>query len=598
MLGLGEPGSFDSRQLTKPSVIYDPLNAEAPFRMWYAAEDETKGGVGLRDLPGRPHLDQGRRGAASGQARDARQLPGDAAVRAHRQRRVLHVVHGRRREEPPRRLRHVRRRPGLAARRRRVRRGHRQLQRGRVRAGGRAHRDRLPHAVHRQQGRRRRRHPEQAHQRGQPDGLTWAAGNIAFSASGSDTAFDGYNVSQPTILSDPADAAHPYKMWYVGNNPDVNGNYHDRIGLAYQKSPGTVTQWVKAPGAAGDPYYESVLTLGTQGTAFDTMKVADLRPVAKPASAGTGLYGFYTGTNAADFVSRIGVKESSDDGLTWTDAGTHATLIDKGTAGAFDEGGVACPAPVADPAGGWWVYHTSLTLAGTPSIGLHTVPDDLSYADAEPVAGARLRRRLRRRRSGGPVRRRRRVGAGAVLRRQGRGRHVVHRRRRRRTTAAPATFSSARQVLAPTPGTYAYDAGGLRHPVAHKAPDGSWRLFYTAIGADGVRRIAYATAPADLSSWTQARPRHGRLSGRLRLHRGRRGAERRVGARPGRRGALLHRHRPLRLDARRQSHGRRRRLRRERLRHLRARRRQRARLAADRCGPRPRCRQAPRARST
>ncbi len=46
MLDLGGEGEFDSRQLTKPSVIYDAGNATAPFRMWYAAEDETSGGVG------------------------------------------------------------------------------------------------------------------------------------------------------------------------------------------------------------------------------------------------------------------------------------------------------------------------------------------------------------------------------------------------------------------------------------------------------------------------------------------------------------------------------------------------------------------------
>jgi hypothetical protein len=291
-------------------------------------------------------------------------------------------------------------------------------------------------------------------------------------------------------------------MWYVGNNPDANGNYHDRIGLAYQKSPGTVTQWVKAPGAAGDPYYESVLTLGTQGSAFDTMKVADLRPVAKPASAGTGLYGFYTGTNAADFVSRIGVKESSDDGLTWTDAGTHATLIDKGAAGAFDEGGVACPAPVEDPAGGWWVYHTSLSLMGASSIGLHTVPEDLSTPTRSPSPVLA---------SGGAYDAAGQAdphvvadGAALVLLYAGKdvsGTWSIG--SATTTTAAPATFGAARQILAPDPANHAYDAGGLRHPVAHRAPDGSWRLFYTAIGTDGVRRIAYATAPADRSSWTR-----------------------------------------------------------------------------------------------
>ena len=65
-------------------------------------------------------------------------------------------------------------------------------------------------------------------------------------------------------------------------------------------------------------------------------------------------------------------------------------------------------------------------------------------------------------------------------------------------------------VLAPTPGSY--DAGGLRKPVAHKMADGSWRLFYAAIGADGVSRIAYATSTDGItwasraSSWTESTP--------------------------------------------------------------------------------------------
>ena len=46
VLGLGEAGAFDSRQLGKPSVIYDPANTEAPFRMWYAGEGDEGGSIG------------------------------------------------------------------------------------------------------------------------------------------------------------------------------------------------------------------------------------------------------------------------------------------------------------------------------------------------------------------------------------------------------------------------------------------------------------------------------------------------------------------------------------------------------------------------
>jgi hypothetical protein len=231
------------------------------------------------------------------------------------------------------------------------------------------------------------------------------------------------------------------------------------------------------------------------------MKVADLRPVAGPASAGEALYGFYGGTNAADFVSRIGVKQSTDGGLTWSDAGTHAALIGPGTSGEFDAGGVACPAPVArDAETGWWIYHTSLSGAGVPSIALHTVSADLGtvtrtatpvlasggtfdaagQADPSAVTSAS---QIRLFYAGKDASGAWSIGSAAT------------------TTAAPATFLSAHQILAPTAG--AYDTGGLRHPVAHLADDGTWRLFYTAIGPDGVKRIAYASAPADLSVWTK-----------------------------------------------------------------------------------------------
>lgn len=501
VLDLGAPGSFDSRQLTKPSVVYDPTNAAAPFRMWYAAEDETEGGIGYATsvdgrtwtkvgevlAPGKPGMADSHRvmepcvlidngvyfmwytADDSNNRRVAYATSTDGLVWT-RGGVVFDVGTGNYSEGAFS--------PAVV----RTASGFHMLFTGNKVVSGTAIQSKLINAD-------------------SPDGLNWAAGNIAFSASGSDTAFDGYNVCQPTILSDPSDAKHPYKLWYVGNNPDANGNYHDRIGLAYQKNPNTVSQWVKAPGDPGDPYYESVLTLGTQGTAFDTMKVADLRPVAKPASAGTGLYGFYGGTNAADFCSRIGVKQSADDGRTWTDVGAHAILIDKGPAGAFDEGGVACPAPVAMGAGaGWWVYHTAFAASGTPAIGLHTVSADLATVTRSAAQVLAAGGAYDAAGQSDPCA----VASGTSVTLFYAGKDslgVWSIGMATTTTSSPTVFSSTHQALAPTPGSY--DAGGLRHPVAHRAADGSWRLFYTAIGADGVRRIAYATASANLSTWTK-----------------------------------------------------------------------------------------------
>jgi|BarGraNGADG00312_1021997.scaffolds.fasta_scaffold81606_1 hypothetical protein len=61
--------------------------------------------------------------------------------------------------------------------------------------------------------------------------------------------------------------------------------HHVGQALPDQKTPHTVSQWTTVGGPAGAPNYESVLTLGEQSTSFDSMKVADLRPVAKPAAA-------------------------------------------------------------------------------------------------------------------------------------------------------------------------------------------------------------------------------------------------------------------------------------------------------------------------
>ena len=453
VLGLGDSGSFDSRQLTKPSVIYDAANIAAPFRMWYAAEDETEGGVGYAtSLDGRTwtKVARGACRRASPACADSYRVMQPCVLIDNGVYFMWYTAD----DSNNRRVAYATSTDGLVWTRGgvvfdvgtgnysqgafapavvRTASGFHMLFTGNKIVAGTDIQSKLINAD-------------------SADGLTWTAGNIAFRSRLRRPPSTATTSPSRRFSATRRDAAHPYKMWYVGNNPDVNGNYHDRVGLAYQKSAGSVTQWVQKVRDRGAGL-NSVLGLGTQGAAFDTMKVADLRPVAKPAAAGTGLYGFYTGTNAADFVARIGVKQSADDGLTWTDANAHATLIGAGPAGAFDAGGVACPR--RSPSGGdtgWWVYHTSLTAAGAPTIGLHTVSADLVIEP--PVATTPVVT------SGGAYDAGGQADPSAVLSdsaivlfyagRDAAG--VWSLGSATTTTATPTAFSSARQILAPTPG--------------------------------------------------------------------------------------------------------------------------------------------------
>ncbi len=240
VLELGAPGSFDSRQLTKPSVVYDPASATAPFRMWYAAEDESGGGIGYAtSMGGRTWtklgevLPPGKPGMA-----DSCRIMQPCVLSDNGEYCMWYTAD----DSNNRRIAYATSSDGLAWKRGgvvfdvgtgnysegafapavvRTASGFHMLFTGNKIVSGTDIQSKLINAD-------------------SSDGLTWAAGNIAFSPSGSGTAFDGYNVSQPPILSDPTDAAQPYKMGTVGNNPAPNGNHHDRVGLAYQKNASTV----------------------------------------------------------------------------------------------------------------------------------------------------------------------------------------------------------------------------------------------------------------------------------------------------------------------------------------------------------------------
>ncbi len=329
-----------------------------------------------------------------------------------------------------------------------------------------------------------------------PDGTGWSHGPVSLNTG---SGFDGSNLSQGSMIYDPADTAAPYKIWYVGNTvDDLTGAFHDRIGLATKGNTGS---WGKVPGTAG---LNSVLGLVGQSTTFDSMQVFDLRVVLDPVEPAK-LLGFYTGKNAADFKERIGVVESFDGGETWA---AHATaqvpLVAAGDPGAIDESGVPTPAPVFLGTGnGWLIYHTALdpgTRTIASRLALHTAPDDLSSStpagqlsitggtfdaggrtDPFLVAALPTLTLFYAGLDTGDV--------GSICMATG-------------NTSGTTSFGTATQILAPGPD--AYDLGGLRRPtVWYDQTAAAWQLWYTAIGADGVERIAHASS-ANGTVWVKS----------------------------------------------------------------------------------------------
>ncbi|HEY6000353.1 MAG TPA: hypothetical protein VI078_13775 [bacterium] len=326
-----------------------------------------------------------------------------------------------------------------------------------------------------------------------PDGTTWTKGNVLL-GSGTRSSFDGDNLSQGSIIYDAADAGAPYKMWYVGNTVDtVTGTYHDRIGYA---TKGLTGSWGKVAGSGGQ---NSVLGLGPQSPAFDSLYAYDLRVVPDPADAAK-LLGFYTGRNGADFKDRIGVVESIDGGETWSDNAAPDPLVNVGAGGTPSERGVATPAPVFLGTGsGWLIYHTAVDGSLAPGLALHSAPDDLSAAtpvgdlsltggtfdaggrtDPHVVADGTALTLFYAGLDAGDV--------GSICMAGG-------------TTATPLAFGTAAAILSPGPD--AYDLGGLRRPVAWRDGAGQWQLWYTAVGTDGVERIAHASS-ANGTVWTKS----------------------------------------------------------------------------------------------
>ncbi len=233
------------------------------------------------------------------------------------------------------------------------------------------------------------------------------------------------------------------------------------------------------PGRAG-PLLRSSLSLGTQGTAFDTMKVADLRPVAKPAAAGTGLYGFYTrhqrrrlrlphrrqavGRRRPHVDRRQRPRDAHRRG-----AGGHLRRRWRSLSRAGPQGRrhrlVGVP-------------HLADRGRGADDRPAHRLGRPWHRASGGDDSGADLRWRLRRRRPVGPERGPERLAPSCCstpARTPSGGWSIGS---AATTTSTPTTFSAAHQILAP-------DAGHLRR--RRPASSGGPHRARTAAGASSTR---------------------------------------------------------------------------------------------------------------
>ena len=201
------------------------------------------------------------------------------------------------------------------------------------------------------------------------DGISWSGPSPELNPSGTNTNFDFSNLNAPDVLEDPG-SADPFKAYYSGNTIDANGNFHTRIGLALSNNGASFSKFNGAE--AGD----SVLDIGTLGTAFDSREASGLSVVA-PSSATPKLVGFYWGTRGSDFKPRLGHATSAD-GSTWTKvAGTEPSnaLLPLGGGPAFDNGGQRDPSVLYE-SGAYHLYFTGLDSGAVGSIGHSTTTED------------------------------------------------------------------------------------------------------------------------------------------------------------------------------------------------------------------------------
>lgn len=340
------------------------------------------------------------------------------------------------------------------------------------------------------------------------DGINWAGPSPSLNPQNG--TFAASNLDGPDVLTDTG-ASPPYKAWYAGNSVDANGNFHSRIGYA-TSSNGNSFGKVTGSGTGG-----SVLDVNTAETVFDGRAVSGLSAVA-PAGAPVGekFVGYYAGVRGTDFTWRIG-GATSPGATAWTrmndGAETGGSLLPLGNpGGTFDLGGHRDPSGLYDSAAGspHRLYVTALTTAGVQSIATSATTED---ADKGPVNSnwSNPAQLLQGDGSGfdsNGVSHPSVIKDGATYRMYYTGTSASGVTTIGYSSSASATaFANGAQVVADG-AAGSFDDTGVKDPVVWKAGAGDYRMIYTGVATENsrpVERLGYATS-SDGATWTKASP--------------------------------------------------------------------------------------------
>jgi predicted GH43/DUF377 family glycosyl hydrolase len=337
------------------------------------------------------------------------------------------------------------------------------------------------------------------------DGITWGAPTVALNPSGSSSNFDFSNLNSPELLQD-AGAPTPYKLYYSGNTIDENGNFHTRIGLATSANGNSFGK------VAGAQTGGAVLDAGMGGTALDARQASGLS-VAAPGGSGAKLVGFYWGTRGSDFKPRLGEATSSD-GSSWTKVaasgdGSSVLSLPTGSNPAFqfEKGGHRDPSVLYD-AGTYDLYFTALDAGGSRSIGFASTPEvpvtkqpnnaswsdpavqllagDGSGFDASEVSHPTVLK----------------DGVTYLMYYAGTDSGGTSRIGRATSATAGSGFTAGPSAVLDVGGSGSFDSTAVDDPVVVKAGAGDYRMLYTGVDADGIKRVGYATS-ADGLTWVK-----------------------------------------------------------------------------------------------